>query len=418
MRHLRLALATFAAALTVARAQDEEKNRPPPVEIPDFSNLDDFIYTPRSTLRLGFRAITGAKVGFFGTGKLTSSLVSPGPVTGGNLTRVYHDGAVNADSRTVTRVDADGNPIINPTTGAAFTDPIAPDGRTNSWNYISSLQGGVDGAVAFHTYAADIIDPTVRSAPTARNFGMELTVDRDMGKIGRTRASWSLVAGMSINDLAGKADAGVLARLTTLTDLYSLNGRVLPGAPFSSPSTSSVPVTDSNGNAVTNDDGSAQTASVDVTLLLPNQPDSRGTKTANDASSVHSLWKLRGAYYTFRAGPTLLVPISARFRATVSAGAALVYSGSTYTVTQTYTPETGAQLADTSFSTVSKLLPGYFADATLQFDITERTGLYAGAILQGAGSYTQGVNSDAAHYNTRVDFTGQRGLRAGMTYRF
>ena len=47
MKKLRLALVTFASTLGVAYAQDEER-RAPPVEIPDFSNLDEYIYCAAS----------------------------------------------------------------------------------------------------------------------------------------------------------------------------------------------------------------------------------------------------------------------------------------------------------------------------------------------------------------------------------
>jgi hypothetical protein len=63
-------------------------------------------------------------------------------------------------------------------------------------------------------------------------------------------------------------------------------------------------------------------------------------------------------------------------------------------------------------------LPGYYVDATLQFDLTERTGFYAGAVMQGAGDYTQNLNSAAAHYSTKIDLAKQQGFRGGMTIRF
>ena len=40
MKHLRLALFAFVSTAGLAFAQDEER-RAPPVEIPDFSNLDE-----------------------------------------------------------------------------------------------------------------------------------------------------------------------------------------------------------------------------------------------------------------------------------------------------------------------------------------------------------------------------------------
>src|SRR5215207_11753235 len=89
MKHLRLALVTFVSVVGLASAQEEER-RAPPVEIPDFSNLDEYIYEPKSTVRFGFRYISGAKASFSGTGRIASP-EDPGAATGANLVRSYHD---------------------------------------------------------------------------------------------------------------------------------------------------------------------------------------------------------------------------------------------------------------------------------------------------------------------------------------
>src|SRR5688572_32479457 len=112
MKHLRLALIAFASAAGLANAQDEER-RAPPVEIPDFSNLDEYIYEPKSTVQFGFRYISGAKTSFSGQGRIPSP-AEIGPATGGNFLRVYHDGSVQPDARVVARLDSSGNPIIDP----------------------------------------------------------------------------------------------------------------------------------------------------------------------------------------------------------------------------------------------------------------------------------------------------------------
>ena len=103
---------------------------------------------------------------------------------------------------------------------------------------------------------------------------------------------------------------------------------------------------------------------------------------------------------------------------TFSAGPALIYSGTSYTVTQSLTPATGVEITDTGIDIAYKLLPGYFADASLQFNVTDRTGFYAGALFQSAGTYEQHLNNATSQYSTRVDFANQSGMRAGMTYRF
>jgi hypothetical protein len=78
----------------------------------------------------------------------------------------------------------------------------------------------------------------------------------------------------------------------------------------------------------------------------------------------------------------------------------------------------GAEISDTSSSEAYKLLPGYYADATVQFDLTERAGFYAGAVFQSAGSYTQNVDTENANYSTKIDLANQNGVRAGLSIRF
>ncbi len=416
MKHFRLALVIFVSALGLARAQDEQ-SRQPPTEIPDFSNLDEYIYEPKSTLIVGFRFLSGAKTQFSGHGSLAAPEAAFDATTA-NLSRVYHDGTVSPDARTAGRVDSSGNPIIDSVSGVQVFDPIASDGKTNTWSYQNATQALPDSYLAFHTYSAAIIDNSIQRTDASSAAGVDVSVSRDMGKLFGSRVSWSLIAGVSMNDITAKTTANVQARLTTITDIYSLDGQVLPVAPYSAPSSTSATVVDSAGNAVLNADGSTQTATTDTSVLLNNAPLNRQTQTAVDSTSVTARWEVKGAYYTFRAGPALWIPVTSRFRATVSAGPAVIYAGSTYTVTQSYQPATGALITDTSFDTSSHILPGYFADASLQFDLTEHTGFYAGAVFQSAGSYNQSLDTTAAHYSTKVDFANQNGLRAGMTVRF
>lgn len=417
MKFLRFVLVVSALALGVLHAQDEER-RAPPTEIPDFSNLDEYVYEPKSTVIIGVRHLSGAKATFSGQGSL-STTEDPGPATGANLTRVYHDGAVRPDARVAPRLDASGNPIIDPQSGTQVFDPIAPDGRTNTWNYTSLGQLTGDGFLAFHTYSATSIDTLERNKKTGTTNGLDLAVSRDMGRVFGTRLTWNLTAGMSVNDLSANTTDSVMAQLRTLTDYYSLYGATPPEPPYSAPSFTTENVLDASGNAVVGPDGTIQTVSTDTTVLLANEPAARDEPppTTSDEAMTNR-WKLKGAYYTFRAGPTLWVPFSNRFRASVSVGAAVVYAGTNYTVTQTFQPEFGAEITTTDTSAAYKLLPGYYADATVQFDLTERTGFYAGAVFQSAGSYTQSVTSESANYTTKIDLANQNGVRAGMTIRF
>jgi hypothetical protein len=230
--------------------------------------------------------------------------------------------------------------------------------------------------------------------------------------------SWNLTAGMAVNDISSDRTQQVLANLTTLTDLYSLYGQTPPAAPYAAPSFTNTPVLDASGNPVVGDAGSGQTITTETSVLIGNQPAGRTVTTSVNETSVSNRWKLKGGYFTFRAGPTVWIPITTRFRASFSLGVALIYAGTNYAVTESFTPEIGTELTETNSSDASKLLPGYYADATLQFSLTDRTGFYAGAIFQSAGSYDQELVSPNAHYTTKIDLANQNGLRAGMNIRF
>ena len=50
MKLFRSLVLALVATPVVAFAQQDEERRAPPIEIPDFSNLDEYIYEPRSVL--------------------------------------------------------------------------------------------------------------------------------------------------------------------------------------------------------------------------------------------------------------------------------------------------------------------------------------------------------------------------------
>jgi hypothetical protein len=114
----------------------------------------------------------------------------------------------------------------------------------------------------------------------------------------------------------------------------------------------------------------------------------------------------------------LVFPITTRLHVTVSAGLALIYSGTNYTVTQVLTPDVGSEIQEVDTNAVYKLRPGYFADATLGFDLTEKAEFFAGGVFQSAQGYTQELHTTTAQYATKIDLTNQSGFRAGMSIRF
>jgi hypothetical protein len=427
MKQLRFALILSALTLCALRAQPDSE------PIPDFTNLDEFVYEPKTTLSFGFHMLSGAKTSFHGHGRINVPAGEvPNNATDANILRVYHDGNVRPDNRgtlvnngdgtTTTTTDSNGISTTVDNGDATFTFvPIDPDGKTNAWSFSNDRQATeAPGFIAMHTYSAESLDTHTSTVNGKGTAGMELAVARDMGKIFKSRFTWSLSVGMTMNDIAAKNTDHVRATLTKVTDLFSLNGAPAPAAPYDStlPPSTTTPVLDENGVQVVVDGVGQTTTTVDAPVLLANSPASRTTTTTTDETSVSTQSRLRGAYYTFRAGPTVWLPISNRFRISVGAGAALIYAGANYSILQLYQPETGNEITDAVGSDSSRLIPGYYADATLQFDLTPRTGFYAGAIFQYSGDYEQTVNTPTASYSSKVEFGRQHGFHAGMTIKF
>jgi len=236
--------------------------------------------------------------------------------------------------------------------------------------------------------------------------------------------------------------ADVPAAVTTVTDTYDLYGQIPPVAPYTSPGTTSQNVVNSSGAivtsgvATTDTSGTTTTTSTDVTqtvnttTLLGNVPLSRSTDTAVSTTDVINRYSIDGAYYTFRAGPTVLWQIGSHLNLSLSAGVAVLYSGTDFSVEEFFTPATGLPIIETFGKTDSHVLPGYYADLTLQYQITDTAGLYLGALYEGAGSYSQSVSAvdtisgeatispSSTSYSTRINFDNQAGVRAGMTVKF
>ena len=184
-------------------------------------------------------------------------------------------------------------------------------------------------------------------------------------------------------------------------------------------SNTSVAVNDINGNQVIGPDGSPVTQSISNDGLIGNVPLARTTSTETDDTTIVDHWKLHGAYFTIRAGPSIIYSFNDHLKLSVSAGPAIIYAGSYYDVTQVMTPPTGDPIVIDIFDRTQKLVPAYYADVTVQYDVTERTGFYLGGVYQNGGSYLQTAGSQFdGTYVTRVDFSDQNGLRTGLTFKF
>ncbi|HTQ31441.1 MAG TPA: hypothetical protein VMI53_09545 [Opitutaceae bacterium] len=410
-----LLLGLSAAIPAWLRAQEgpppEQYEPPPPV------GVDASYFTPpKNTISIGFRTMTGPRVSVSSSFGIVPSQFDPGNANDSSITtRVYADGGVFPDTRT----DSNGN-------------PITPDGRTNTWNYQSASQLTPDGnGVAMHTYSAVIDGTNPQKGRADTGTGFELTLDRDFGwHVGKVQIH--LMAGLGGNDIHYILTKFVPAEVTTLTDTYSLYAPTLDpttgdytlspaGAKPSGPVTSGTLAFPSSTTDLSDN-------STDNSTLLdsqpnqgndPNTPSSRSVSAPQHTTNeVTDQWHIKGAYFTFRAGPKIIVPFTDKFHVSVSTGPALIYAGTTFSVVQTInTPSvnTTSTVSD-GYSTV---LPAYFADADVEYYLTDRTGFYAGAIFQTSTSYDQSIQSENGAFHTKIDFSdGEEGVRMGVNFKF
>jgi len=373
-------LAPIFAFLALAAAHGQQQPSAEDLNL-DFG-LDEYIYEPKFTFSLGMRGMGGPKSSFGGSGVI-SSTQQIGELDGSKTTRYYHDGTVGTDSRR----DLNGNLVPS-------------DGYTNSWTFLDDKQVRDDGFLEMHTYSAQVQDRGRFTQDPKSSYGVEIAVSRDMGKL-FGKLPWSIVAGVSGNDLRASFRSAMSATITTVTDTYYLGGITPPKAPYTAPAS----YTDADGNTFDS-------------ALLGDTPLTRETTTSTSDVSVTNSWKLRGAYYTMRAGPSLSIPITQNLKATLGVGAVLIYAGSTYTVDQVFQPETSDAIVNTVSDGASDFLPGFYVDGTVEYTFTDRTGVYVGGVYQHAGTYDQTIVSGDSRYTTRVDMSSMQGLRAGMTFRF
>ncbi len=417
MRYLRLALclACLPLASPVRAADDKEEEHQAPEEIPNFNQLDEYIYVPKSTLSLGTRLfLHGPRVTYGGQGSNPSPVNPGGPSTVSipNISRTYIDGTVYPDARTTLR---------NTGIGGEVNVPIAPDGRTNTWSYDTATQYLPNGNMAFHTFAAEVVDPDQHNTTGKPNAGVELILDRDMGKLGK-HATWSMTVGFSIADIHSSVYESVPTNELVLTDTYDLFGQVPPAPPFNSPNFVSQTVYGGGGTVVSGSGTTTATQSVTQSILIGNAPLSRTlTSTLIDTTNRYFT---EGAYYTLRAGPTVTMPFGQHWKLNLSAGPALLYSGSTFNVLEDLQVATGVAFTYLYQKESNRLVPGYYADLNVQYQLTDTAGFYVGGLYEGGGSYKQllpsgtDANGTPLFYASKIDYGSQEGVKGGMTVRF
>ena len=405
------------------------------------------IYLPRTTVTVGFRVLSsGAKVNFSNLG----SVDFRNPVfheDAGAVQRTYDNGVVNVDGLRVDEKDADG--IQTSTPGGRYSpthlatsnvtdadgnvvgtvDKVVVDGDfvsytaglTRVWSYGSADQATVrPGFIAMSSYSA-ASDGGAYSKKQGATAGIELQISHALGKItGRTQ--WSFLTGISINDINNKVAGDVLSRLVTSTDFYSLHGQPAPDLTSTTDSTTGVVTTtysapsrvdllDTDGVTVLVTNGKETTTPISAV------PDAHADNSNAGPVTVHGKWQVKGAYFMVKVGPSMRAQLTERFGVNASLGLAGAYSGTHYSVVESFEiPAMGttSTTPSTTQSDASKFISGYYADLNFEWAANESTGLFGGLTAQKLSDYNQAVGGRIAN----IDIGSSVGIRGGISIRF
>ncbi|MDP2137062.1 MAG: hypothetical protein Q8J74_04340 [Candidatus Didemnitutus sp.] len=375
----------------------------------------DHWYVPKTTLRFGFRVLTsGVNVNFGNLGTVTSTRAIV-PASAGDINRIYDNGAVALDLPGFNEVDANGVqtsipggryqvlvPQTDGSVGLALDGVSFTPGQTRFWNYVSDDQviGGLLGLSNFSAAS----EGATASKDEGMSSGVELSVSRDLGKVG-SRFQISVDAGIALNSMNAKTGGTVRSTLTSYTDYFRLNG----------------PTPTEKGGPTYGElvlpDGTIVAQGYETTTPLQTTPDASLSATTSvvGGASVQGNWQIKGAYFLMRLGPSVHTQLSERFGMSFGAGVAGAYAGSRYSVVeQLELPDLAEPLIEDRFSNESKFLTGYYADLNFGWQANERTGLFAGVGLQHLGSYDQSVGGRTA----KIEMGSAVGVRGGISIKF
>ncbi|MBL9191072.1 MAG: hypothetical protein JNJ82_01860 [Opitutaceae bacterium] len=413
-----LRLLAWSAPLGLVATLHAQPNSEIPIEFRQIRN---------NAFSVGVRYIGGADIKFGNLGTVPSQLSIPA-LTGSAQPISYTDGAISLDAlrdnekdadgnQTSTpggryttsgvRVDANGNPILddagNPVTQITGDYVSYTAGFTRTWAYVNASQVTSNpGFVAMHDYSAESSGATA-TASSDSGAGFEFTATRKFGSFGG-KIELGVLFGFGITDINGKVSGDIKSNLKTLTDLYSLGGRAAPAAPFTGPTT----------EAYIGADGTAYSGALETTVPLAAFATSRTNTTTPNGANISGTWQIKGAYYLFRVGPMVRIPIGQRFAMTFSGGYAGAYLGTKYRVDETLNVEGTSPNQFQDEDTYSKFMSGVYAEANFEWLLTDRTGFFAGATVETLGKYEQKLGSRTA----AVDIGGNVGFRFGITTRF
>lgn len=276
------------------------------------------------------------------------------------------------------------------------------EGQTRNWGYTNASQVAGDIVTMHGVLSATSEGGTAEGESKGSSAGFDLQLNHDFGDLSK-HVTWGLAFSIGVEEINAKVTSQVTSMLTAVTDKYRVVGGTVPAAPYDAPSYQK------------KEDGTLVTPAFETTVpLTMTKVDHKVDSTAH-AAVVEGTWKVKGAYYLARLGPSFRYQPVRRFSILVNAGPAIAYVGSEFSAEEhLVTPSIANPPGGSGVLRKQKAMFGFYAEANAEFWFTYQTGLFAGVIYEHLGKFRQNLVDRTAD----IDIGSGSGFRLGIVTRF
>ena len=415
---------SLALSVAVMHAQDDDE---------DDEQFGIFSRSKQS-LSVGLKLTQGPHVQFGSLGNVSRPIER---TDNGIVRREYSNGKVFKDGKRAAELAIDALSDTDPKkalardefnyrTYSTSADPSSTltgtflnykSGIARDWEYYEAGQAnrpGHGGTIAFDSYSALTKNEPTREGSRGYSGGIELFATHQLTDP-RKRISFSIIAGVSLTGINSSSTGQVNSNLIVATDYYRFIGTDVPVFTGSDVTPGVIYQGRQIVTAVASDGTSIST---EVTRTIEDSPSASDDPKAVGSVVVDGKWKIKGAYFTFRVGPQVQAMLTKSISLSASIGLAGSYVGTTFSAEESFKVP-GKDLPNTTdptdeTSTENKFLSGYYANLDANWELTGRTGFFAGVSYEKSGDYTQGVGGRSA----RIDLSTTTGFRGGINIKF
>ena len=233
--------------------------------------------------------------------------------------------------------------------GYVRRDRANNDGTTWNWGYQNSSQV-VGDTLEFHSDQRFTVPFEVEGDMDNPGYGAEITYQRALGRF-FLRGRWGFEGAFSYTDLDLRDERAAGGFMTHVTDAYTLDGMVVPTAPYSG-----------------SFDGPGP--------LLPTTP---VRSTTTEAAFTRTEQRLSGYMFGIRVGPFFEWNFARHFGVTLSGGLIFAPTDLDYEFDETTALASGGTMNARGQSSRNELLYGNYLSGAIRYDFSQHWGVYAGA---------------------------------------